>query len=246
MLIAVSRTIAESERKGTGEQYILVTSARRLRNLSSEVRAQLPDISEVVTLAEAAALASFLPEQPVSLQALYGLLFEGHFARTVAPIEALLLRIVRESSSVVLPGGRRQSGGRCGSYRIEPHLRWSDAVDEEFGTLVSMFSAGQLTLPVRKNLASHVWYGMSAVGRVITWTWVGLFHLAAVVWWRSRWWYAAAILVFAIWVTRPIDDWQANVIRAKILGDSVLFDEAYAMGLVAIAVAASDRWITPP
>jgi predicted nucleic acid-binding protein len=107
MLIAVSRTIAESEQKGTGEQYVLVTSARRLRYLSSEVRARLPDIPDVLTLAEAAALASFLPEQPVSLQALHGLLFEGHFARTVAPVEALLLRIVRESSSVVLPGATR-------------------------------------------------------------------------------------------------------------------------------------------
>ncbi len=107
MLIAVSRTIAEAEEKGTGERYILITSARRLRNLSREVRAKLPDIPEVLSLAEAATLARLLPEQPISLQALHGLLFEGHFANTVGPLEGLLLRIVRESSSVVLPGATR-------------------------------------------------------------------------------------------------------------------------------------------
>ena len=107
MLIAVSRTIAEAEERGTGERYILITSARRLRHLSSAVSAQLADIPEALTLAEAAALAALLPEQPISLHALHGLLFEGHFAKTVGSFEALLLRIVRESSSVVLPGATR-------------------------------------------------------------------------------------------------------------------------------------------
>jgi predicted nucleic acid-binding protein len=107
MLIAVSRTMAESQEKGTGERYILITSARRLRNLSNRVRTQLPDIPEVLSLSEAATMASLLPEQPISLGALHGILFEGHFAKTVAPLETLLLRIVRESSSVVLPGATR-------------------------------------------------------------------------------------------------------------------------------------------
>jgi hypothetical protein len=107
MLIAVSRTIADSQTKGTGERYVLITSARRLRNLPSRARAQLPDIPEVLSLPEAATIASLLPEQPVSLRALHALLFEGHFEKTVGRLETLLLRIVRESSSVVLPGATR-------------------------------------------------------------------------------------------------------------------------------------------
>jgi hypothetical protein len=114
MLIAVSRTITEAQEKGTGERYILITSARRLRNLSNKVRTQLPDIPEVLSLSEAATMASLLPEQPISLGALHGILFEGHFAKTVAPLETLLLRIVRESSSVVLPGATR--GVLCGEF----------------------------------------------------------------------------------------------------------------------------------
>jgi len=36
-----------------------------------------------------------------------GLLFEGHFGKSVRGLEARLLRIVRETSSVVLPGASR-------------------------------------------------------------------------------------------------------------------------------------------
>ena len=107
MLIAVSRTIADSQAKGAGERYILITSARRLRNLPSNIRGQLPETPEVLSLAEAATIASLLPEHPVSLHALHALLFEGHFAKTVGGLEALLLRIVHESSSAVLPGATR-------------------------------------------------------------------------------------------------------------------------------------------
>jgi len=130
MLIAVSRTIADSEVKGTGERYILITSARRLRNLSNKVRKQLPDIPEVLSLAEAATIASLLPEQPVSLSALHSLLFEGHFAKTVGALEALLLRIVRESSSVVLPGATR--GVLCDEFR-EAIIRESKRTGEGEG-----------------------------------------------------------------------------------------------------------------
>ena len=97
-------------------------------------------------------------------------------------------------------------------------------MDEEFEALVSMFRADDLGLPVRKNLAGHVCYGMSVTGRIVSWSWMVLFPLAVLVWWRTRWWYAAGILLFAIWVTGPIDDWQCAVIRAKcsvILGSSM-------------------------
>ena len=43
----------------------------------------------------------------ISLDALHALLFEGHFSKTIGGLEALFLRIVRESSSVVLPGATR-------------------------------------------------------------------------------------------------------------------------------------------
>lgn len=111
-----------------------------------------------------------------------------------------------------------------------------------------MCTAGDLGLPVRKNLAGHLWYRMSVTGRIVSWAWMALFPLAILVWWRTRWWYAAAILLFAIWVTGPIDDWQCAVIRTKVLSDPGLFDEAYAMGLVTITVGATlaDRWIAPP
>ena len=107
MLITVSRTIADSQVKGAGERYILITSARRLRNLPKNIRGQLPETPEVLSLAEAATIASLLPEHPVSLHTLHALLFEGHFAKTVGGLEAMLLRIVRESSSAVLPGATR-------------------------------------------------------------------------------------------------------------------------------------------
>jgi len=107
MLIAVSRTIVDSQARGSGERYILITSARRLRTLPSGVKAQLPDVPEVLSLAEAATIASLLPENAVSLAALHTLLFEGHFTQTVGRLEAKLLRIVREASSAVLPGATR-------------------------------------------------------------------------------------------------------------------------------------------
>lgn len=107
MLIAVSRTIEDSQALGKGERYILVTSARRLRHLPSKVRQQLPDLPEILSLPEAATIATLIPEQPLSLRALHSLLFEGHFAQTVGRLEGLLLRIVRESSSAVIPGATR-------------------------------------------------------------------------------------------------------------------------------------------
>jgi predicted nucleic acid-binding protein len=107
MLMAVARTMQEAESGGKGERFILVSSARRLRHLSSGIRRQLPDVPEVVSLPEAACLASFLPERPVSLKALHGLLFEGHFAGSLGGLEAMLLRIVREAASTVVPGATR-------------------------------------------------------------------------------------------------------------------------------------------
>ena len=99
--------MADSHTKGTGERYMLITSARRLRHLPANVKAKLPDVPDVLSLAEAATIASLLPEQPVSLRALHALLFEGHFQKAVGGLEGLLLRIVRESSSAVMPGATR-------------------------------------------------------------------------------------------------------------------------------------------
>ena len=107
MLITMSRMITDSQENGTGERYIVITSARRLQNLPGKIKAQLPDLPEVLSLAEAATIASLLPEHSISLDALHALLFEGHFSKTIGGLEALFLRIVRESSSVVLPGATR-------------------------------------------------------------------------------------------------------------------------------------------
>ena len=107
MLVTVVQAVAEAEEKGTGERYILVTSASRLRNLPREVREALGEPPEIISLAEAGTIASLLPEHPVSLRALHAILFEVHFARTIGRLESLLLRIVRESSSAVLPGSTR-------------------------------------------------------------------------------------------------------------------------------------------
>jgi hypothetical protein len=84
MLIAVSRTMADAHTTGTGERYILITSARRLRHLPPNVKAKLPDVPDVLSLAEAATIASLLPDQPISLRALHALLFEGHFQKLLA------------------------------------------------------------------------------------------------------------------------------------------------------------------
>ena len=107
MLVTVARAIAEAEEKGTGERYILVTSASRLRKLPSKVALALGEPPEVLSLAEVGTIASLLPEHPVSLRALHAILFEVNFARTVGRLESLLLRIVRESSSAVVPGATR-------------------------------------------------------------------------------------------------------------------------------------------
>jgi hypothetical protein len=107
MLMAVARTMEEAQNRGTGERYVLVTSARRLRELSGGAGGQLPYVPEVLSLPEVATLASLLPEESVSLRALHGLLFEGHFAKGLAGLEAMLLRVVREATSVVLPGATR-------------------------------------------------------------------------------------------------------------------------------------------
>ena len=107
MLATVAQAVAETEEKGTGERYILVTSAIRLRKLPGRIRAELGEPPEVISLAEAGTIASLLPDYPVSLRALHSILFEVHFARTVGRLESLLLRIVRESSSAVVPGATR-------------------------------------------------------------------------------------------------------------------------------------------
>lgn len=107
MLIAVARTIEEAESQGTGERYFLVTSARRLRSLPSGVGAQLSYLPGVLSLPEAACLASLLPDRPVSLKALHGLLFEGHFDRAIGGLEAVLLQVVRQAGSAVIPGATR-------------------------------------------------------------------------------------------------------------------------------------------
>ena len=107
MLIAVARTIEEAESRGAGERYVLITSARRLRHLPSRVRRQLPYLPEVLSLPEAACLASLLPDRPVSLKALHALLFEGHFEKTIGGLEALLMQVVRQAGSAVIPGARR-------------------------------------------------------------------------------------------------------------------------------------------
>lgn len=107
MLIAVARTIQEAESRGTGERYILITSARRLRYLHGGVRKELPYVPEVLSLPEAACIASLLPDRPVSLKALHGLLFEGHFERAVGGLEAVLLQVVRQAGTAIIPGATR-------------------------------------------------------------------------------------------------------------------------------------------
>ena len=100
-------TMTDSQAAGRGERYVLITSARRLQNLPEKVETLLRDRPEVLSLAEAATIAALLPECPMSLQALQAVLFEGHFEKAVGDLEEVLLRIVRESSSAVLPGATR-------------------------------------------------------------------------------------------------------------------------------------------
>lgn len=107
MLITVADTIGASQKEGAGERFVLISSAKRLKRLPSGVGTQLRDIPEVISLAEAATVAALLPEEPISLRALHAFLFEEHIGRTVGGLQAVLLRIVRESSSVVLPGATR-------------------------------------------------------------------------------------------------------------------------------------------
>jgi len=107
MLLAVSRAMAEAESEGKGQRFLLVSSAGRLRRLSQGVKAGLPHVADVISLPEAVCLASMLPGRAISLKAMQGLLFEGHFGKSVRGLEARLLRIVRETSSVVLPGASR-------------------------------------------------------------------------------------------------------------------------------------------
>ena len=107
MLMTMLNTMTDSQAAGRGERYVLITSARRLQNLPEKVETLLRDRPEVLSLAEAATIAAFLPECPMSLQALQAVLFEGHFEKAVGDLEEVLLRIVRESSSAVLPGATR-------------------------------------------------------------------------------------------------------------------------------------------
>ena len=107
MLITVADTIGESQREGAGERFVLISSAKRLKRLPGGVGTRLRDLPEVISLAEAATVAALLPEGPISLRALHAFLFEEHIGRTLGGLETVLLRIVRESSSVVLPGATR-------------------------------------------------------------------------------------------------------------------------------------------
>ena len=107
VLIAVAMTIDEGESRGTGERWILISSARRLRHLPSGVRRELPYVPEVLSLPEAACLAALLPDQAIPLGALHALLFEGRFEKTLGGLEAVLLRAVRQARSAVLPGATR-------------------------------------------------------------------------------------------------------------------------------------------
>ena len=107
MLITVADTIGQSQMEGAGERFVLISSAKRLKRLPSGVGIRLRDVPEVISLAEAATVAALLPEEPISLRALHAFLFEEHIGRTLGGLEAVLLRIVRESSSIVLPGATR-------------------------------------------------------------------------------------------------------------------------------------------
>ena len=107
MLITVADTIGESQKEGAGERFILISSAKRLKRLPSGVGTRLRGVPEVISLAEAAAVAALLPDEAISLRALHAFLFEEYIGRTLRGLEAVLLRIVRESSSVVLPGATR-------------------------------------------------------------------------------------------------------------------------------------------
>ena len=107
MLMTVADVVAGAQSQGAGEQYLIISSAVRLRQLPRGVRAHLRDIPEVISLAEAASMAALLPDQPIALQALHAFLFEDRIGRTLGGLEARLLRIVREASSVVLPGATR-------------------------------------------------------------------------------------------------------------------------------------------
>ena len=107
MLMTVDDVVAGAQGQGAGERYLIISSATRLRELPKGVAGHLRDIPMVISLAEAAGIAALLPEQPIALRALHAFLFEDRIGRTLGGLEGTLLRIVREASSVALPGATR-------------------------------------------------------------------------------------------------------------------------------------------
>jgi hypothetical protein len=107
LLVSVSAAMRSSQDAGKPDRFVLVSSATSLRKLPDASRALLGLVPEVLTLSEAAVLCSLLPNRVVSLKALRVLLFEGDFHASLAPLFQTVRLVLRNSSSVQMPGATR-------------------------------------------------------------------------------------------------------------------------------------------
>jgi hypothetical protein len=77
LLFQVSHAMALAQQKGAPERYVLVTSASVLRHLPAAAIDVLEYRPEVLTVGEAAVMATVLPDSPLPLSALQALIFDG-------------------------------------------------------------------------------------------------------------------------------------------------------------------------
>jgi hypothetical protein len=85
---------------------LLVSSAHRLVDIENRF-AELGEPHMVISIGMAVYLLSLVPEVSIGVGALSTLLFDGQLTRFHSGMDRVLLRVVRESSEVDLPWGKR-------------------------------------------------------------------------------------------------------------------------------------------
>lgn len=106
LLLQVSQAMAQALEKGDPERYVLVTSASVLRHLPSSALDLLDYKPEVVTLGEAAVIATLLPDSPLPLRALQALLFDGA-ASEISGLGQRMMAMLRKAIGDGMHGASR-------------------------------------------------------------------------------------------------------------------------------------------
>ena len=106
LLLQVAHAMRDAMETSQPDRYVLVTSATVLRHLPSSALDLLDYRPEVLTLAEAAVLATILPDAPLPLRALQALLFDIG-ASEIHGLGKKIMRMLRRAAGASVAGASR-------------------------------------------------------------------------------------------------------------------------------------------